>query len=47
MEKPVVLEELIGAVEKGIERIAQIKKQKALQDSYTESMDFLKRERGV
>ena len=44
VEKPVVLEELIGAVEKGIERIAQIKKQKALQDSYTESMDFLKRE---
>jgi len=44
VEKPVVLEELIGAVEKGIERIVQIKKQKALQDSYTESMDFLKRE---
>ncbi len=33
VEKPVVLEELIGAVEKGIERIAQIKKQKALQAS--------------
>ena len=44
VEKPVVPEELIGAVEKGIERIEQIRAQKDLQESYTESLDFLKKE---
>lgn len=44
VEKPVVPEELIGAVEKGIERIRQIRAQRDLQENYTESLDFLKKE---